>query len=439
MQRANGRSGWRRYRLLLGHRREPALPAVRAQPAGRHRPLRAAPHRRLAARGRRSSVQVYGVDFQGNQGAASRPGRSSFASAAPAVWWLEGTGTSRTWIASLPAAGVAILGANAQGKTNLLEAIYYPVLFRSFRGSPGSAGDAVRGPGFMSRPTSTEPRPGPSPPPIAGRKKRITVDGRRGRAADRCGRGPGSAVAFLPADLASPRDRRGAAALSRPAAVAGRPRSTCERSPDTAPRWPSATARCGRAGGARRRVRWAAGRGGRRGRAAPAGWVSRCRGAVRRRVRVPGRARRAALRYRGQPTLADAGAWDRGTGERAPRRSGSRDDHGRAPPRRPGARDRWPPAPGLRLDRPAAERRDRAQADRDRACATARGTEPALLLDDVFAELDRERQTRLALRLLGREERQVFVTSPRTRRAAAEFGSPGVAVMDGGVRVSSGG
>jgi hypothetical protein len=29
-----------------------------------------------------------------------------------------------------------LLGANAQGKTNLLEAIYYPGLYRSFRGAP---------------------------------------------------------------------------------------------------------------------------------------------------------------------------------------------------------------------------------------------------------------------------------------------------------------
>jgi len=47
------------------------------------------------------------------------------------------------------------------------------------------------------------------------------------------------------------------------------------------------------------------------------------------------------------------------------------------------------------------------------ALREARGTEPALLLDDVFAELDRDRQTRLALRLMGPEDRQVFVTSPR--------------------------
>jgi len=35
----------------------------------------------------------------------------------------------------LPSAGVAIVGANAQGKTNLLEAIHYLETFRSFRGS----------------------------------------------------------------------------------------------------------------------------------------------------------------------------------------------------------------------------------------------------------------------------------------------------------------
>jgi DNA replication and repair protein RecF len=43
----------------------------------------------------------------------------------------------------------------------------------------------------------------------------------------------------------------------------------------------------------------------------------------------------------------------------------------------------------------------------------ARGTEPGLLLDDVFAELDRERQQRLAARLLGTADRQVFLTAPR--------------------------
>ena len=36
---------------------------------------------------------------------------------------------------SFPPEGVAIIGANAQGKSNLLEAIYYLETFRSFRGA----------------------------------------------------------------------------------------------------------------------------------------------------------------------------------------------------------------------------------------------------------------------------------------------------------------
>ena len=35
----------------------------------------------------------------------------------------------------LPSSGVVILGDNGQGKTNLLEALYYLVLFRSLRGA----------------------------------------------------------------------------------------------------------------------------------------------------------------------------------------------------------------------------------------------------------------------------------------------------------------
>ncbi len=48
-----------------------------------------------------------------------------------------------------------------------------------------------------------------------------------------------------------------------------------------------------------------------------------------------------------------------------------------------------------------------------RTLREARRTEPLLLLDDVFAELDSERQERLASRLRDGAARQMFVTSPR--------------------------
>jgi DNA replication and repair protein RecF len=39
-------------------------------------------------------------------------------------------------VLEFPAQGAAIVGDNGQGKTNLLEAIYYLEIFRSFRGAP---------------------------------------------------------------------------------------------------------------------------------------------------------------------------------------------------------------------------------------------------------------------------------------------------------------
>ena len=51
--------------------------------------------------------------------------------------------------------------------------------------------------------------------------------------------------------------------------------------------------------------------------------------------------------------------------------------------------------------------------------AQARGTEPALLLDDVFAELDGTRQQRFARRLAEGPRRQVFITAPRPDELAA--------------------
>jgi DNA replication and repair protein RecF len=58
------------------------------------------------------------------------------------------------------------------------------------------------------------------------------------------------------------------------------------------------------------------------------------------------------------------------------------------------------------------------------ALRSACGSEPALLLDDVFAELDRERQRRLARRLLREGNRQVFVTAPRPDELPPDLALP---------------
>jgi hypothetical protein len=50
---------------------------------------------------------------------------------------------------TVPGRGIAMLGANAQGKTNFLEAVYYPVLFRSFRGAPDQEVAGFGSPGFQ--------------------------------------------------------------------------------------------------------------------------------------------------------------------------------------------------------------------------------------------------------------------------------------------------
>src|SRR5215207_4930927 len=88
--------------------------------------------------------------------AASSVGRSASSSAAapsPLVRLLHLVARGFRNLSDLdcefPATGLVLLGANAQGKTNLLEAIYYPVLFRSFRGAPDQEVARFEGPGFQ--------------------------------------------------------------------------------------------------------------------------------------------------------------------------------------------------------------------------------------------------------------------------------------------------
>jgi DNA replication and repair protein RecF len=104
---------------------------------------------------------------------------------------------------SFPAAGVALIGDNGAGKTNLLEAIYYLEIFRSFRNSPDVqlvrfGGDAfyVRG-RFGGDEVEREVEAAYEP---KSQRKRVTVDGgepaRIGDAIGNVG-----AVVFSPSDV----------------------------------------------------------------------------------------------------------------------------------------------------------------------------------------------------------------------------------------------
>jgi DNA replication and repair protein RecF len=102
----------------------------------------------------------------------------------------------------LPAEGLALLGANGQGKTNLLEAIAYPVLFRSFRGAADQDIACAGRPGFHVGVTADGDAPTTVSAtwPGTGRRKRIAIDGEEPeRLAEAIGRW--IAVAFLPEDV----------------------------------------------------------------------------------------------------------------------------------------------------------------------------------------------------------------------------------------------
>jgi DNA replication and repair protein RecF len=333
-----------------------------------------------------------------------------------------------------PPRGVAILGANAQGKTNLLEAIYYPVLFRSFRGAPDQqiAGDdggfhvEVALEGASSREVAAT---------YFGRKKKIIVGGEEiGRLADAVGNW--LAVTFLPSDLSlasgpaagrrqyldrllSLASRHYLRALSRyRVALAQRNSALRQGRVDMAQAFDAPLTLSGTEL-VRSRLEWVSGA------AEQFAAESDCLG-------EPGG---ATLRYTGGVDLADAAAWENALRQALP------DDRAR------GLTTVGPHRDDLVLEIAGRRLREYGSTGQQRSAAvalklieittlrSARGTEPALLLDDVFAELDRDRQSRLAVRLMGPDERQVFVTSPRRDELPPNLELPVWSVESG--RVSS--
>jgi DNA replication and repair protein RecF len=330
----------------------------------------------------------------------------------------------------LPPRGVALLGANAQGKTNLLEAICYPVLFRSFRGAPDQQVSGG-GLGFHVE-VHLE---GASSAAVAvtyqERKKRITVDGEEiGRLVDAVG--TWLAVAFLPSDLGlasgpaalrrqyldrllSLASRRYLSALSRyRAALAQRNSALRQGRADLAQVFDAPLSTAGA------ELVWA--------RLEFVKWADPQFAAEFDCLGERGTAR---LEYRGNSGLAQESAWGAALAEALP------EDRARRMTTVGPHRD------DLVLEIGNRRLRDYGSTGQQRSAAVAlklieitalreaRGTEPALLLDDVFAELDRDRQTRLARRLMGPATRQVFVTSPRDDELPPNLGLPVWVVENG--------
>jgi len=114
----------------------------------------------------------------------------------------------------LPAEGVAIVGENAQGKTNFLEAIYYLETFRSFRGSRDDrlvafGEDFFRVVGSLDGSAPEDRVEVAAAFQNRGKRKKITLDGEE---PERLGDGLGrlAAVVFSPADVALISDGPGA-------------------------------------------------------------------------------------------------------------------------------------------------------------------------------------------------------------------------------------
>ncbi|MEP6743986.1 MAG: DNA replication and repair protein RecF [Gemmatimonadota bacterium] len=335
----------------------------------------------------------------------------------------------------VPATGVALLGANGSGKTNVLEAIYYPVLFRSFRGATDAEVARFGGEGFHAEVAfgdGAAPGSAAATWTAAGREKRLVVDGEQVKTLAAAA-GRWLAVAFLPTDtgLASgaPVERRHY--LDRMLALA---------SPD----YLRSLARY-RQGVSRRNAAL------RRGESAAAqafepaiaavgapvmtarlGWAEGARRAFAEEFAALGEELAADLAYVGDASLADPAAWPEQF-----RAARDRD-------RQRGTTSVGPHRDDLRLTLAGKALGRYGSTGQQRSAAialkllelstlrSARSEEPALILDDVFAELDRERQARLADRLTGGGVRQVLLSSPRREELPSELNLP-VWVVEGGV------
>ncbi len=330
-----------------------------------------------------------------------------------------------------PAEGVAIVGDNAQGKSNLLEAIYYLETFRSFRGARdeqlvGFGENVFRVVGSLAHEDGT-----PAEAEVAaaferrGRRKKVTVGGAEPeRIGDALGRL--AAVVFSPADVelvsGGPGERRRFLDIVLSLAEAGYlsalqdfRKILARRNASLKEDLPGSVV-----------MAWDQGliRAGARVTKARRDWIRRWKGAFGEYYAVVSGGAGADMTYR--PSIAVDGAESLGEIEEA-YRDALVSAYDRE--RRTGSTVVGPHRDGLKLslledgDRldlreygSGGQRRTAALALRlveARSIREVRGREPIILMDDVFAELDTGRSERI-LDVMEREETgQVVLTAPK--------------------------
>jgi DNA replication and repair protein RecF len=353
----------------------------------------------------------------------------------------------------LPAEGVALVGPNAQGKSNFLEAVHYLELFRSFRGTRDTrlirfGEDFFRLEGFLEPGPPDPAAPGaeadaPSPPlsvaaavQRAGSEKRVTVGG---QAPDRIGDALGhvGSVLFTPDDVRlvsdGPQERRRfldiVLSVNAPGylpaiqryrqVLAQRNAALRDRAPVAAVQaWDALLARSGGEVMAHR-----------------SRWIEAGSGTFAAVVREVSGGEEGRIRYApGVPDApsssspgADADTWSEAlaralaAGLDEDRRRGTT----RAGPHRDEFRMGVEPSGGTSAPGGERDLREYGSGGQKRTAALAlrilegetilrrRGRPPLLLLDDVFAELDRERSERVMGLLERTAAGQVILTAPK--------------------------
>jgi DNA replication and repair protein RecF len=330
----------------------------------------------------------------------------------------------------LPAEGIAVIGENAQGKTNLLEAIYYLETFRSFRGSRDPrlvafGEEFFRVAGTLEGTSADTAGEVAAAFQLKGKKKKVTVDGDEPeRLGDALGRV--AAVVFSPADVTLVSDGPGARrrfldivlslnvpgylpALQRFRQVLGQRNAALKegRGATSIEVWDRGLVENG-AIVLKERHQWCH-------RWAPAfsGYYRRISGArdgtlaYRPGVRLEGAEDREAIEIAFKEALADTRVREARLGSTVV--GPQRDDLALSVTEDGEDRD-------LREFGSGGQRRTAALALRLVEGATireARGQEPIVLMDDIFAELDPGRSERILALMEEEETGQVILTVPK--------------------------